>query len=246
MITLVQGVVGRRATTSRWRCGARHGGHRDRLRKLHRHRAPRSATPRSRSPLLASVIQSKPDAILIAPNDRVAHDRADPGRAQRNMPFSLATPISRTSHLANIASDNVLGGTMAAEALAKLINETGSVYLQNTAPGVSTMISAYRVSRKRSRTIRTSSTLASTSTTMIRPLRPRKPPRNFKISHLAGIFGTNLFSAEGAATAVKEASKTGLIKIVGFDAGPQQVQDFTEALSTFDRASTRTTSATPA
>jgi ribose transport system substrate-binding protein len=42
---------------------------------------------------------------------------------------------------------------------------------------------------------------------------------------LAGIFGTNLFSAQGAATAVREAGKQGQVKVVGFDAGPQQVQD---------------------
>ena len=42
---------------------------------------------------------------------------------------------------------------------------------------------------------------------------------------LAGIFGTNLFSAEGAATAVREAGLEGKVKIVGFDAGPKQVQD---------------------
>ena len=33
------------------------------------------------------------------------------------------------------------------------------------------------------------------------------------------------FIAQGAAAAVKEAGKTGEIKIVGFDAGPQQVAD---------------------
>jgi ribose transport system substrate-binding protein len=42
---------------------------------------------------------------------------------------------------------------------------------------------------------------------------------------LSGIFGTNLFSAQGAASAVRQAGKTGVVKIVGFDAGPTQVQD---------------------
>ena len=40
---------------------------------------------------------------------------------------------------------------------------------------------------------------------------------------LAGIFGTNLFSAEGAASGVREAGAK--VKIVGFDAGPKQVKD---------------------
>ena len=42
---------------------------------------------------------------------------------------------------------------------------------------------------------------------------------------LKGIFATNLFSAEGAATAIREAGKQGQVKIVGFDAGPKQVEE---------------------
>ncbi|MDP9135296.1 MAG: substrate-binding domain-containing protein, partial [Actinomycetota bacterium] len=37
------------------------------------------------------------------------------------------------------------------------------------------------------------------------------------------IFGTNLFSAEGAASGVRESGAK--VKIVGFDAGPKQVKD---------------------
>src|SRR6476469_8911616 len=84
-------------------------------------------------PLLNSVVQSKPDAILIAPNDRTAliqpiQDALTAGTAVFKADIAIA----------NIASDNVLGGKMAAQELAKLINETGSVYLQNTVPGAST------------------------------------------------------------------------------------------------------------
>jgi ribose transport system substrate-binding protein len=42
---------------------------------------------------------------------------------------------------------------------------------------------------------------------------------------LAGIFGTNLFSAQGAAAALREQGVQGQVKMVGFDAGPTQVQD---------------------
>ena len=46
---------------------------------------------------------------------------------------------------------------------------------------------------------------------------------------LKGIFGTNLFSAEGAATGVREAGAN--VKIVGFDAGPKQVKDLEDGTS---------------
>ena len=47
---------------------------------------------------------------------------------------------------------------------------------------------------------------------------------------LAGIFATNLFSAEGAASGLRQAGKLGDVKIVGFDAGPKQVKDLEDGL----------------
>jgi ribose transport system substrate-binding protein len=40
---------------------------------------------------------------------------------------------------------------------------------------------------------------------------------------IVGIFATNLFSAEGAATGVRQAGKSGKVKIVGFDAEPDEI-----------------------
>ena len=44
-----------------------------------------------------------------------------------------------------------------------------------------------------------------------------------KNPNIVGIFATNLFSAEGAATGVRQAGKSGKVKIVGFDADPDQI-----------------------
>ena len=40
---------------------------------------------------------------------------------------------------------------------------------------------------------------------------------------IVGIFAANLFSAEGAATGVRQAGKSGKVKIVGFDAEPDEI-----------------------
>jgi ribose transport system substrate-binding protein len=47
---------------------------------------------------------------------------------------------------------------------------------------------------------------------------------------LRGIFGTNLFSAEGSATGLRNAGKQERVRIVGFDAGPAQVKQLQEDL----------------
>jgi ribose transport system substrate-binding protein len=41
---------------------------------------------------------------------------------------------------------------------------------------------------------------------------------------IVGIFASNLFSATGAATGIRQAGKQNTVKIVGFDAGPDQVK----------------------
>jgi ribose transport system substrate-binding protein len=43
-------------------------------------------------------------------------------------------------------------------------------------------------------------------------------------SDLAGIFATNVQNAEGAATGLKQSGIT-TVKVIGFDAGPKQVED---------------------
>ncbi|HYX48257.1 MAG TPA: substrate-binding domain-containing protein, partial [Ktedonobacteraceae bacterium] len=45
------------------------------------------------------------------------------------------------------------------------------------------------------------------------------------VSDLSGVFGTNVFSAEGAAQAIKKANKQGLIKVASFDAPEQAIVD---------------------
>jgi len=40
---------------------------------------------------------------------------------------------------------------------------------------------------------------------------------------IVGIFAANLFSAEGAATGVRQAGKSGKVKIIGFDAEPDEI-----------------------
>ena len=46
-----------------------------------------------------------------------------------------------------------------------------------------------------------------------------------KAGDLAAIFGGNLFSAQGAAAAIKSANLTGAVKIASFDAPEQAIED---------------------
>src|SRR6195952_4800204 len=101
------------------------------------------------TPVLDAVIARKPDAILIAPTDKVQlvqplKKAADAGIPVITVDTFIGTGTYQTGSgdadfpLSYIASDNVLGGKMAARALAKAIGDKGKVYVSNVKPGVST------------------------------------------------------------------------------------------------------------
>jgi ribose transport system substrate-binding protein len=140
--------------------------------------------------------------------------------------FTVDTKIEADIALANIASDNIEGGRIAARALAELIGGKGKVYVTNVKAGISTTDQRQQGFEEEIKNYpdieyvgfdynNDDPTTAAAQTAAKLQQHP----------DLAGIFGTNLFGAEGAATAVREAGKQGQVKIVGFDAGPKQVAD---------------------
>ena len=73
--------------------------------------------------------------------------------------------------IAYVASDNVLGGRMAARALAKAIGEKGKVYVSNAKPGISTTDQREEGFKAEMKISRTSRSLRRSST-MTTPTRP--------------------------------------------------------------------------
>ncbi|HEY8447365.1 MAG TPA: ABC transporter substrate-binding protein [Thermomicrobiales bacterium] len=223
-ITLIQGVKADEFYIS-MACGAQRAA--DELGVDLTVQAPDAFDATLQTPILNAVVQARPDAILIAPNDRVAmiapiQDAINAGIAV----FTVDTKIEADIALANIASDNIEGGRIAARALAELIGNQGKVYVQNVKAGVSTTDQRQQGFEEEIQNYpdieyvgfdynNDDPTTAAAQTAAKLQQHP----------DLAGIFGTNLFGAEGAATAVREAGKQGQVKIVGFDAGPKQVAD---------------------
>ncbi|CAN5786694.1 ABC transporter substrate-binding protein [soil metagenome] len=228
-ITLVQGVQGDEFYIS-MACGAQAAA--DERGVSLDVQGPEKFDATLQTPLLNAVVQAAPDAILIAPNDRTAmiapiREAVDAGIAV----FTVDTFIEEDIAIANIASDNILGGQMAADALAELIGEQGKVYVTNVKPGISTTdqrqqgfeegIAAYPdIEYLGAEYNNDDPTTAASQTAAILQAHP----------DLAGIFGTNLFGAQGAATAVREAGLEGQVKVVGFDAGPKQVADLEQGI----------------
>jgi ribose transport system substrate-binding protein len=184
------------------------------------------------TPIVNAVTQKKPDAILIAPTDTKALFAPITAAAANSKIVLVDTTLEDPSMaVSQIASDNVGGGTTAGETLLELIGGKGKVMVVNVKPGISTtdqrgqgfedavkgQAGVEYLGQEYSQDDPAIAAQIVTSTLSKHP-------------DLKGIFATNLFSAEGAASGLRQAGKLGEVKIVGFDAGPKQVKDLEDGL----------------
>jgi ribose transport system substrate-binding protein len=186
--------------------------------------------PVTQVPVLNAIIGRKPDAILIAPTDKVQLVESLKKAVDAGIPVLTVDTFIGDGHyqtgngnadfpLSYIASDNILGGEIAARALAKAIGDKGKVYVSNVKPGVSTTDQreeGFKNELKKHPNITVLETQfndddANKAASQFQSVYARN-------SDLTGVFGANLFSAMGAANGVKQGGGTGKVKVVAFDA----------------------------
>ena len=178
------------------------------------------------TPIVNAVAAKKPDAVLIAPTDTKAmfapiKQLADAGTKIVLVDTTLEQPDLAESQ---IASDNEAGGREAASALADLIGGSGKVFVVNVKPGISTTdarAKGFEEGAKEAGLDYLGQDFSQDEPAKAAAIIKAQLAKNPDIK---GVFATNLFSAEGTANGVREAGKSGDVKIVGFDAGPAQVE----------------------
>ena len=180
------------------------------------------------TPILSAVVQGQPDAIMMAPNDFTGMIAPIQAAIDAGIPvLCVDTTIDSDIQLGDVATDNVEGGRLAARGLAEQIGGTGKVFVVNTIPGISTTDQREQGFREAIEQEfpdieylgQEFSNNDSNVAAQIVSARLQSDP------DLAGIFGTNLFAAQGGAAALRQQGLQGQVKMVGFDAGPTQVQD---------------------
>jgi ABC-type sugar transport system substrate-binding protein len=180
-------------------------------------------------PLIDSVQVTKPDALIVAPTDSAALD-PDLLKVQKGgtkLIFVDTSTASTSLGLSRISSNNAAGGKLAADTLGKLVGGKGTVAVISVAKGVST----------------TDARIAGFDAEMAAKFPGIKllPEQNDDAdsvgtatafiegdisahSDLVGAFAANVVTAQGAASGIQHAHKTGKIKLATFDADPQQMQ----------------------
>jgi ribose transport system substrate-binding protein len=195
------------------------------------------------APIVDSYIAKKVDVIMIAACDKQAmiaplQKANDAGIKVISVDTFIGNgdyangPV--TFPLSYVGSDNVQGGTIAGNALIKAIGGKGGIYIENVTPGISTTdqrqqgcVQAIQASNGAVTLVGSNydNDSAATASQQVSSLLA-----SGKGAQVKGIFGTNLFSAEGAAQAVKNANKQGEIKIANFDAPQGAITDLTNGV----------------
>ena len=181
--------------------------------------------------VLDAVLASKPSFLVVAPTDVTA--LINPIKQFNNAKIPVLTVDTdvnaKSVRLGNITSNNRLGGSLAANFLAKAGSKT--VAYVGEQRGVFTTDQRWKGFEA---TIHTKKGIKyvgpqfgaddpNTATSIVNALLTRYP-------NLDGIFASDTAYGQGAATAVQNAHKAGKIKIVAFDAEPDEVTSLKRGL----------------
>jgi ribose transport system substrate-binding protein len=197
---------------------------------------PSQWNPAIQTPIIDAMIARKVDGLIAVPNDPQAMIPALQRANDAGIPIVTTDqyigdgdyakgPV--TFPLSYVASDNFGGGKLACETLIKEMGGKGTLYVLVSTPNVPSdvarrdgcleAVKAAGDGVKLAGVDYTQSN-ATIATTQTQAALQKDPT-------IGAIFGGNLFSAQGAAAAVKTANLAGAIKIASFDAPEQAIDD---------------------
>lgn len=179
-------------------------------------------------PLIDSAEVTKPDALVVAPTDSAALD-SDLLKVQRGgtkVIFVDTSSANTAIGLSRISSDNAAGGRLAADTLGRLLGGKGTVAVISVAKGVSTTdarVAGFQAEMKAKfpgikllPEQNDDPDSVGTATSFIEGDMAAHPTMN-------GAFAANVITAQGAASGIAHAHKTGKVKLATFDADPTQM-----------------------
>jgi ABC-type sugar transport system substrate-binding protein len=179
-------------------------------------------------PLIDAAAVTRPDALIVAPTDSAALD-PDLLRVQKTgtkIIFVDTSASDQSIGLSRISSDNAAGGKLAADTLGSLLGGKGTVAVISVAKGVSTTdarIAGFQAEMaakfpgiKLLPEQNDDADSVGTATSFIEGDITANPGLN-------GAFAANVITAEGVASGIAHAGKTGKVKLATFDADATQM-----------------------
>jgi ribose transport system substrate-binding protein len=189
---------------------------------------PADFSASEQAPILNAVAASKPDALIVAPTDSKAlnPELSRISAAGVKLVFVDTTTTDPSIAVSHITSDNIGGGKLAADSLAKQIGGKGTIAVIDVNPGISTTDQRIQGFTQEMKAKYPGVTVLGTQYDNDSSATAASQVSSDIAAHpnLSGVFATNVLSAQGAATGVQHAGKSGSVKVATFDAEPQQIQ----------------------
>lgn len=180
----------------------------------------------SELPVLNSAVQAHPQGLLVDPDDPNGLNAGlKQGVANGAALVTIDGQLSQKIDTANIKTNNIEGGSLAADALGNALHGKGTVAVEALNP--SAIFNAQRVTgfvnemKKKFPNIKILPTQydnlnANTASQHVSAQLVANPS-------LSGIYAAQQTGGEGALSALKAAGKAGSVKVVSYDADPSQV-----------------------
>jgi len=188
--------------------------------------APDTFNATAQTPIVEAITAQHPKAVIMVPTDAVAMTAPIKQMEAAGIKVVLAdTSVTDPSvGLSRISTDNVALGRQAADSLAKLIGEKGTVFVENDKPGATATdqraqgfldeIKKYPgIINIGVQYYKDDSALAASIVTTQIAAHP----------DLAGIFSEDYRATQGIATGLKTVGAVGRVKVVGADADPDNL-----------------------
>ncbi len=196
---------------------------------------PSKWDPAVQTPIVDAMIAKGIDALIAVPNDPQAMISPLQRAYEQGIPVLTTDQYigdgnyengSVTFPLSVIASDNYEGGKIACTALIEAIGGEGSLYILTSTANVPSDIARRDGCIEAIDSVEGVTLVGVDYTESSAPIATNQTQAMLeKEPELKAIFGANLFSAQGAAAAIKSAGLEGVVKIASFDAHEQAIID---------------------
>jgi ribose transport system substrate-binding protein len=177
-------------------------------------------------PLIDAAKATEPQGWVISPTDPDALVSDIKGFMEKKQwTVTIDAPMSEAVELQNIQSNHYAGGETAAAAMLKLTEGKGSylvLHMQPGLPDIGGRADGFRDAMTKAGAKVLDYVYPGTDQAKAADAVAAAIAGN---EDLAGVYATHETAANGAASAIKAAGKTGAIKLIGFDSAPNQIAD---------------------
>lgn len=192
-------------------------------------------SPQEQVPFVDAALANDIDALILVPTDPDSLQASVTKAQMQNIPvITVDTTVTDRSYLtSHITGDNVEGGRLAAETLARLIGGSGQVFVMAAGPAITTDIlrrKGFTEALAKYPGIEVVDTQFANS----QPAQATTAVNTALLNYpdLKGIFAINGTSTLGSVAALRNAGRVGKVALVGYDAYEAEVDALEEGVVT--------------